>query len=170
MILETKRLILRELTADDYAALCTLLQDQAVMYAYEHAFSDVEVKEWLDRQLLRYRTDGLGLLAVILKETGAFIGQAGLTMQDCAGKQVLEIGYLLKKAYWHQGYAIESAAACKAYAFDTLKKNEVYSIIRDNNIASQKVAKRNGMSVVERIVKHYYAMDMPHDVFCVQNE
>ena len=67
------------------------------MYAYEHAFSDEEAWEWLDRQIARYQTDGFGLWAVILKETGQMIGQCGLTWQDFNGKQVLEVGYLLRK-------------------------------------------------------------------------
>ena len=58
MILETKRLILRCLTQEDYPALCRILQDRDVMYAYEHAFDDREVQDWLDRQLRRYREDG----------------------------------------------------------------------------------------------------------------
>ena len=45
------------------------------MYAYEHAFSDAEVNSWLERQLKRYVTDGFGLWAVLLKETGSMIGQ-----------------------------------------------------------------------------------------------
>ena len=170
MILETERLYLRRLEQSDYSDLCKMLQDEEVMYAYEHAFSDEEVQEWLDRQLKRYEEYGFGLWAVILKETGELIGQCGLTMQDCKGKQVLEIGYLFQKDYWHKGYATEAAIACKQYAFETLKAKEVFSIIRDNNIPSQNVAKRNGMKVVDQFVKHYYGMDMPHLVFSVTCE
>ncbi len=40
MILQTKRLYLREMNQGDFAALCEILQDKTVMYAYEHAFDD----------------------------------------------------------------------------------------------------------------------------------
>lgn len=170
MILETKRLYLREMEQSDYNALCKILQDEKTMYAYEHGFNDVEVQEWLDRQRKRYRNDGFGLWAVILKETEEMIGQCGLTIQDCAGKQVVEIGYLLQRTFWHKGYAIESAIACKNYAFNHLMLDEVYSIIRDTNIASQQVAKRNGMTKKGEFVKHYYGIDMPHYIFSVTNE
>lgn len=110
----------------DFPELCQILQDPDVMYAYEHAFSEEEVKQWLERQMRRYETDGFGLWAVIQKETGEMIGQAGLTLQDWDGAAVVEVGYLLKKDAWHQGYATEAAVACKEYAFDTLGCSQVF--------------------------------------------
>ena len=65
---------------------------------------------------------------------------------------------------------LEAAAACRDYAFHTLGMERVYSIIRDTNLASQNVAKRNGMSVCGSFTKHYYGMDMPHLVFCVSKK
>ena len=159
MILETERLYLRRLEQTDFDALCKILKDAEVMYAYEHAFSDAEVHEWLDRQLGRYAEYGLGLWAGILKENGELIGQCGITMQDWNGRQVPEIGYLFQKAFWHKGYATEAATACRDYAFGTLGLKEIFSIIRDNNFASQRVAERAGMSVTGSLTKHYYGMD-----------
>ena len=43
IILETKRLVLRRLRRSDYGALCLMLKDEEVMYAYEHAFEDWEL-------------------------------------------------------------------------------------------------------------------------------
>ncbi|MCI8920062.1 MAG: GNAT family N-acetyltransferase [Eubacterium sp.] len=162
-ILETKRLYLREMNQADFDSLCRILKDEEVMYAYEGAFTDQEVREWLDRQISRYQKWGFGLWAVILKETDRMIGQCGLTMQPWKGQEVLEIGYLFERAHWHKGYAIEAARACRTHAFDILKADEVCSIIRDTNTASQKVAVRNGMHIVDRSTKHYKGVDMPHD-------
>ncbi len=162
MLLETDRLQLRELTQSDYPALCRILQDEEVMYAYEGAFSGEEVQDWLDRQLARYRRYGFGLWAVLLKETGEVIGQCGLTMQQWKEEEVLEVGYLFQRAHWHNGYATEAARACKTYAFDMLGAEEVCSIIRDTNTASQNVAVRNGMEKKDSWTKHYRGIDMPH--------
>ena len=74
-ILETKRLILREMTPDDLPALCLMLQDEEVMYAYVHAFSDAEARDWLERQLARYRQYGFGLWAMTLRDDGELIGK-----------------------------------------------------------------------------------------------
>lgn len=167
MVLETNRLCLREMNRSDYSSLCEILQDEAVMYAYEGAFSDAEAQEWLDRQLKNYEVYGFGLFAVLLKDTNEMIGQCGLTMQDYKGKQVPEIGYLFKKDFWHNGYASEAAIACRNYAFE-LNFDEVFSIIRDTNIASQNVAKRNGMVRIDEFVKHYRGVDMPHFVFSIK--
>ena len=167
MILQTERLLLREMTQEDFPALCRILQDEQTMYAYEGAFSDSEAQVWLDRQLERYRQLGFGLWAVILKQTGEMIGQCGLTMQPWKGQELLEIGYLFNRSYWHCGYATEAAQACRQYAFETLGADEVCSIIRDTNTASQQVALRNGMHKADRMVKHYRGVDMPHDRYVV---
>ncbi len=170
MIIETERLILRKMDNGDYSALCKILQDEDVMYAYEHAFSDDEVDEWLKKQLVRYETDGIGLWAVVLKENGEVIGQCGLTKQLWWGENIVEVGYLFRKDFWHKGYATEAAVACKDYAFNRLGEKRVYSIIRDLNLPSRRVALRNGMKVCGVQVKHYYGVDMPHLIYCVSNE
>ncbi len=171
MILETERLYLRELTEADYGSLCKILQDEETMYAYNGAFSNEEAREWLNRQLARYKEYGFGLLAVILKGTDEMIGQCGLTMQPWFNRQVLEIGYLFQRAYWHKGYATEAAKACKEYAFETLGAEEVCSIIRDTNAASQRVALRNGMTKSDEVfVKQYRGVDMPHYMYHVKKE
>lgn len=162
MILETKRLYLREMNPSDFNSLCRILQDEKAMYAYEGAFSDQEVQEWLDRQIYRYQKWNFGLWAAVLKETDKMIGQCGLTMQQWKDQEVLEIGYLFERSHWHQGYATEAAKACKQYAFEKLNASEVCSIIRDSNTVSQNVAMRNGMVMKDQWIKHYKGVDMPH--------
>ena len=168
MILKTERMYLRELRQGDFDALCAMLKDPEVMYAYEGAFSDEESHAWLDRQILRYPTWGFGLWAAVHSGTDMLIGQCGLTVQPWKDTEVLEIGYLFCRAYWHQGYAAEAARACKKYAFETLGAKEVCSIIRDTNTASQKVALRNGMRKKDSWIKHYRGVDMPHDRYVVR--
>jgi len=82
LILQTEWLFLREMTDEDFPALCLGLQDPQVMYAYEYAFPDKEAWDWLRRQQGRYRKDGLGLRAVVEKATGEMVSRCGMTMQD----------------------------------------------------------------------------------------
>ena len=168
MIIKTNRLYLREMRPSDYPALCKILQDTDVMYAYEGVFSDTETQEWMNKQINNYETHGFGLWAVTLKTNDEMIGQCGLTIQNYIDSQVLEVGYLFQKAFWHHGYATEAAIACRDYAFDKINAEEVFSIIRDNNIASQNVAKRNGMTIKDTFIKHYRGVDMPHYLFSVK--
>lgn len=170
MITQTKRLWLRKMDMQDLHALCAILQDAEVMYAYEHAFSDAEVHAWIANQLRRYREDGFGLWAVIRKSDSRLIGQCGITLQPCQGETVKEVGYLFAKDCWHQGYALEAAHACCTYAFENLDAQEVYAIIRENNEASKRVAKRLGMREKTRICKHYYHMDMVHIAYAITKE
>ena len=162
MILETPRLCLRELKQSDFDSLCLILRDEETMYAYEGAFTAAEAHQWLDRQLSRYQQWGFGLWAVVLKDSGEMIGQCGLTLQLWKGEEVLEIGYLFQRRHWHKGYATEAARACKQYAFETLIAEEVCSIIRDTNTASQRVAIRSGMTRADCWTKHYRGIAMPH--------
>ena len=170
MILETERLLLREMTQDDLPALQGILQDEETMYAYNGAFDEAETQAWLDRQLSRYAQYGFGLWAVVLKESGGMIGQCGLTMQPWRGDEVLEVGYLFNRAFWHHGYATEAARRCMEYAFDRLGAREVCSIIRETNLPSRRVAERNGMTVRDSWVKHYRGIDMPHVRYCAARE
>lgn len=168
MILETDRLLLRQLEETDFDAWATVLGDPEVMYAYEHGFSGDEVRLWLNRQQERYEKYGFGLWAAVERASGELIGDCGITMQDWNGREVPEIGYHLRRDKWHQGYAAEAARACRDYAFTVLGFPEVYSIIRDTNFPSQRVALRSGMAVRGSFVKHYRGIAMPHLVFSVK--
>ena len=165
IILTTERLILRKLVPEDYNEACRLLQDEQTMYAYEGAFSNDEVHQWLDKQFERYIIDGFGLWGIVKKDSGELIGQCGVTLQQWDERTVPEVGYLLRRDFWHMGFATEAARACTEYAFEVLGFTEIFSIIRDTNQASQHVAQRNGMSPVGKFVKHYRGVDMPHIVY-----
>lgn len=164
-VLETERLQLREMDLSDMRALSRMLCDDRVMYAYEGAFDERQVAAWMQKQLRRYEESGFGLWAVVGKEIREVIGQCGITMQEYGERTVPEIGYLFAYEHWHRGYATEAAAACREYGFRALRFDVLYSIIRDTNLPSQRVALRCGMLPVDTIVKHYRGVDMPHIVF-----
>ncbi len=171
IILETDRLILREMTQDDLPALCRILCDEEVMSAaYERAFTEKEAQGWLDRHLKRYEDFGFGLWAVVLRETNEMIGQCGLTWQTWENEPLLEIGYLFQKAHWHKGYAAEAASACKDYAFNTLHAKCVYSMIRNTHTASQRVAEQIGMHVIDHTAKHFRGVDMEFHLYCIESK
>ena len=170
MIFETERLILREFNQSDLKDLCEILQDEAVTAVYEHYFTEEDVQAWLCRQQERYRRYGFGLWALVLKQTGEVIGQAGLTMQPCEGDEVLEISYHLKQRFRHHGYASEAAEGCKRYAFYNLHANAVHAIIKVGNYPSMRVAEAVGMKPEKEFTARYYNGDMRHILFTAHNQ
>ena len=105
-----------------------------------------KTEKWFELIFSRYKNDLGGLNVLIDKQTGKFIGQCGLLIQEIDGKQELEIGYSILPKFWHKGYATEAAIKCKNFAFENDFAESLISIIHINNASSQKVAERNGMS------------------------
>ena len=149
MILETERLILREMDQNDFNSLYAVLADSDIMEHYPYTFDEVRVRNWISRNMERYQKDGFGLWAVILKETGEMIGDCGITMQNIHGHLLPEIGYHIRKDQQRKGYATEAAAACVRFAFENFGFPEVYSYMKYTNIPSQRTAIKNGMKFVE---------------------
>ena len=151
IILETKDLLLRELTQEDLQPWHAILSDAETMQYYPHPLDEAETQAWIDRNIKRYETDGFGLWAMLLKETGAFIGDCGLTLQNIHGDGRLfpEVGFHLDKLYWHRGYATQAARAVLTYAFAHTDFPEVFCYQKWTNAPSRRMAERLGMTLRE---------------------
>lgn len=145
MQLETKRLILRELTSSDFDALYAVLGDSDIMRHYPYTFDEARVQRWIHKNQERYRVFGFGLWAMVLKESGELIGDCGLTMQNVHGVILPEIGYHVAKAHQRRGYAREAARVCRDWAFQSTPFQMLFSYMKQSNAASSAVAKSNGM-------------------------
>lgn len=86
-MMETERLIIRRFDSDDFDALLAIMSKSEVMYAWEHGFSEDDVRNWMERQFVRYAEDGIGYFAVVLKEGGQLIGQAGKQSFHTGGRE-----------------------------------------------------------------------------------
>ena len=148
MILETERLILREMTFEDFDYLYEVLSDPDVTAHYPYSFDEERVKGWIERNIERYKNDGFGLWAVVHKESGRMIGDCGLTMQKINGEMLPEIGYHIHKDHRRKGYASEAAAGCIEYAFSHYDFEELYSYMKYTNEPSYRTAEKNGMKFV----------------------
>lgn len=151
MKIETKRLILRELIKDDLEDLHEILSDTESMKHYPEPFTREKSMRWIEWNLENYATYGFGLWGVILKDKNLFLGDCGITMQRINGDMEPEIGYHINRDYTGKGYATEAAQACRNYAFDVLKFQKIYSYMKYTNIASQKVAVKNGMKLIAEL-------------------
>lgn len=146
-ILETERLILRTLTIEDVDDMARTFCDAENMRFFPKVFERGDVVAWIERMLRRYESDGIGMWAVVRKDTGEVIGDCGLAMQNIDGVAETEIGYHFARAHQHRGYATEAARGCRDYGLHVLGRTRLISLIRPENIPSRRVAERNGMSV-----------------------
>lgn len=148
-MLETSRLYLREMTDDDFLALYAILSDPETMRYYPKPYDEAGAWRWINWCKDSYARNGFGLWAVVLKETGAFIGDCGISMQPINGQWLPEIGYHINKKHWRKGYASEAAAECIRYAFEVCGFPAVYSYMNAANEPSWRTAMKNGMTLVE---------------------
>lgn len=170
IIVQTQRLYLRKIRKNDKLAISRILQDEKVMYAWEHGFSDDEVIDWIEQNLMRYQRDGYSYWAVIEKNTGGLVGLCGLLSEKAGEENNIGVGYIFDKSFWHMGYAYESAFACVDYAFRVLGVDQVTAQIRPNNHSSIKVAEKLGMTVRSQFVKRYRGKDMVHLLYYIEKE
>ena len=166
-VLQTQRLSLREFEHEDVDALAAILSDPETMRYYPMRFDHAAVADWIQRNRTRYANDGFGLWAMILNSTHELIGDCGLVCQTVDGVDEIEIGYHVRRDLWGQGYATEAARACRDYGFATLAVDRLISLIRPENLASRRVAEKNGMTVWKEVTRanllHYvYAIKRDH--------
>jgi len=166
IVLETERLILRYLTADDVDSIFAVIGDAEAMKYYPERLTREDAQRWIDRSLERYRTDGCGLFAVVLKSTGEVLGNCGLIRQEVEGESMLEVGYHFRRDHWGKGYATEAARGCMEHAFRQLDAAKVISLIVPENIPSRRVAERNGMQAERQVMFH----ERPHLMYAVTRE
>ena len=148
-MIETERLILRQYTLDDFDALYEILSDPETMQHYPAPYDEEKTRTWITWNLDNYEKYGFGLWAVVLKETGEFIGDCGITLQNIDGEILPEIGYHIHKKYWQRGFAKEAARAVRDWGFRNTQYDIFYSYMKYTNIGSWSTALANGMKKVK---------------------
>lgn len=154
MIIETERLTLRPLTADDLPEILRMRADEDVV---RHLGGLAKQTTEFGTQRMRFYLDciekyGYGMSAVVRKSDGVFIGWGGLQPLEETGET--EVGYGFDKPYWGQGYATELAAAWLRYGFETAGLARIVAVAIPENTASRHVMEKLGMKF-ERNATHY---------------
>lgn len=154
---ETPHLILRELLLMDDKGMFELDSNAEVLkYLYTEPLTKIEqsrdVIAFIRKQ---YEENGIGRWAVIEKQSGDFIGWAGLKLV----KQIInnhtnyyDVGYRLIPRYWGRGYATEICKASVDYGFNTLKLDLICATASMHNLASRKVLEKTGLTFVEEFL------------------
>lgn len=169
--LETERLHIRRLTMDDLDDWMKFVKGKDSLNFFPLMSATVEDgKKWIEFQLVRYEKFGYGLMALIEKVSGEFVGQCGLLNQEVEGLSEIEIGYHILPCFRGKGYASEAAITFKKLAFEKGITDSVISIINPENTASIKVAENNGMKVDFISDTFKLVEGIPHCVYRITKE
>lgn len=143
-ILETERLILRELNTSDAENFYKLNSNPNVIkYTGDSAFKNVsEAKKFLENYQ-NYKLNGYGRWSVVNKKTNSFIGWCGLKFGEI--EKETDIGFRFFQKEWNKGYATESAKACLKYGFEKLNLKRIVGRAMKENISSIKVLEKIGL-------------------------
>lgn len=165
-ILETSRLIIRELIPNDAAGILKLDSDPDV-----HRYLGMKLIDNLEEananiEFIRkqYQKNGVGRWAVITKESNTFVGWAGLKLIDEPVNNRIgyyDLGYRLIKEYWGKGYAKEAAIAVVEYGFKRLALKEIYGMAHVENQASIKIMEGIGFN----LLFSFDYQELPHYFF-----
>jgi ribosomal-protein-alanine N-acetyltransferase len=151
-VLETERLVLRRMDMSDVDDLMGIFSDPVAMRYYPATKSRAEAEEWVRWTLGSYRDHGFGQWVAVLKITGEFAGQCGLTLQEVEGEKEVEIGYLFLRKFWGLGLATEAARSVRDHGF-ALGYRRLVSIIDPHNLASRRVAEKTGLTLEKAVDK-----------------
>jgi RimJ/RimL family protein N-acetyltransferase len=161
-VIETERLVLRKPRLEDADALYELYSDPEVMryIGSGDTFDRAETHAWVEKALGRWEANGFGHL--VIEREGVVLGRAGFlvwdadewrtgTLAELGDRAAVELGWLLGRAHWGNGYAVEAATACRDHAFSELGLQRLISLIAPGNDRSARVAERIGSRYVRDV-------------------
>lgn len=150
--IETERFLLRDVELTDVEGIFQLDSDPEV-----HQFLGKKPIKTLDEALEvvkyirgQYEKNKIGRWAIIDKENNDFIGWTGLKYEENVKEfGYYDLGYRLRKEYWGQGIASETALLCLNYGFEQLKLGKIVGAADVDNLASNKILSKVGLKFIE---------------------
>jgi RimJ/RimL family protein N-acetyltransferase len=144
--LETPRLLLRGWEPEDADAHATMAADPEVMRFVGGVQTPAQSWRAMAQNAGHWVLRGYGPWAIERRDDGALLGRTGLWNPD--GWPGLELGWVLARHAWGQGYATEAARAAMEWTWESLETERLISIIAPENAASIRVAERLGLGLV----------------------
>ncbi|TXB63764.1 GNAT family N-acetyltransferase [Phaeodactylibacter luteus] len=164
--IETSRLILRDIEADDLQGLFELDSDPEVhRYLGGKPIKSLQEAEGIIAYIRKqYEDDGIGRWAVAGKASGEFIGWAGLKYERSVRETpYFDLGYRLKRRFWGQGIATEAAQHALSYGFREMGLQQVFAGAHIENAGSNRVLQKIGLNFLETFefdgaLHHWYGL------------
>jgi len=151
--LETERLSIRNVIAGDKGFLLELWTNATVTKYMGGPRERANLTKGVDESIESPYEYEYDLWMLIEKETNKLIGHCGLLEKEVEGKNEIEVIYVIDDAYWGNGYATEIANSLIHYAFDDKGLNRVIALIKPDNVGSEKVAIKCGMTLEKEIIR-----------------
>lgn len=153
VILETERLLVREIKLDDLDCLYEIYEEPSITEYMEDLYPNKEdeiefTKSYIENMYAFY---GYGMWIVIEKESSRIIGRAGLGNRELDGEMYLELGYVIAKSCQNRGYATEVSKAIIEYAGRELGGDRIISLIKPGNKQSIRVAQKLGFKEIAEV-------------------
>lgn len=154
-LIETERLILREVTNEDAENMLTYLSDiEVVRHMGLDPFQSIE--DALD-EIGWYQSiyeNNIGIRwGITLKDSGKVIGSCGF-LNRMAKHYRAEVGFELSRDFWGKGIASEALEGVISYGFKHLQLERIEALIDPANMASQKLVEKHGF-LKEGLLRHY---------------
>ncbi len=159
LFLESQRLFLREFTNDDLKNLFSLNSNPEVMkHIGRKPVTDIEECKKTIEQIRDYykKHNGFGVWVAYKKSNNKFVGFFVLQYLD--NTKEIEVGFRVMKKYWGKGYSTEMTNELIQYGFIQKNLNKIVGITHSDNIASQKVLQKAGLTYIKKA--HFYKTDV----------
>lgn len=149
VIASTKRLIIREQKLEDFEDIFKMYADNETTKYMDNLYEDKDeereyLREYISSQYTFYE---YGIWTLIDKETGKYVGRAGLSLRE--GYEDIEIGYVITKDYRNKGYAREAIEAIVKYAKEELDISRLIAFVRPQNRISIRLLESIGFKYME---------------------
>lgn len=164
-VLETDRLLLRNLSLDDVEDIFEYASDPEVSrYNSWSVHKSIEDSKWfLNEVIEEYKNHELASWGIVHKEALKVIGTCGFA-NWIPDQRRAEIGYALSRKYWGKGYMPEAVRSVIAFGFRMMKLNRIEGRSIILNPASARVMEKVGMKSEGVLRQHLFAKGSFHDV------
>jgi ribosomal-protein-alanine N-acetyltransferase len=157
--LETDRLFLRPLVESDWDLAVEMFTDPEVMKFVAEVSSEENVAEEMKAYVRRGAGGRIGVWCVLCRQTDEKLGTAillpmpieeddtdwSLLQEDRYPDVEIEVGYILKRSAWGNGYATEACRRLVQFAFEETELDEVVAVTDPDNAVSQRVLRKCGL-------------------------
>jgi RimJ/RimL family protein N-acetyltransferase len=168
--IRTERLLLRPLLPSDDRGMFELDSDPRVhQFLGNNPVKTIgQSREVISTIRKQYHDNGIGRWAVLLKETGEFIGWSGLKLERNINghEQFYDLGYRLIPKFWRQGYGFESAKAFVDFGFNEFQTDKICAAFEHGNTGSQRIMEKCGL----RFVNDFFHRDAHGGRMCAWYE